>query len=213
MPSSNHRYPSTSRTLDHYTAARRPWQEVAVDFVGSLPSGELLLVVIDEFSRFPKVEIVTTTSAKAVIPKLDNIFSRQGFPVVLKSDNSSPINSSEFEQFASYLGFEHRKVTPYWPKANGEVERFMRTIEKATYSTHREGELETSIVSISPPVQSHTAQHDECVTIRGLNNRKLKIPLPSIQKTVLPKSNAKARSRKERKDEEILRSSTTLENN
>ena len=108
-----------------------PWQEVAVGFVGPFPSGELLLVVIDEFSRFPEVEIVTTTSAKAVIPKLDNIFSRQGVPVVLKSDNSPPFNSSEFEQFASYLGFEHRKITPYWPQANGEVERFMRTIEKA----------------------------------------------------------------------------------
>jgi transposase InsO family protein len=130
--------PIDSRTLDHYTADRRPWQEVAVDFVGSFPSGELLLVVVVEFSRFPKVEIVTTTSAKAVIPKLDNIFSRQGVPIVLKSDNGPPFNSSEFEQFASYLGFEHRKVTLYWPKANGEVERFMRTIEKAIRTAHIE---------------------------------------------------------------------------
>jgi hypothetical protein len=61
-----------------------PWQEVAADFVGLFPSGELLLVVVDEISRFPEVEIVTTTSARAVIPKLDNIFSRQGVPVVLK---------------------------------------------------------------------------------------------------------------------------------
>ena len=105
-----------------------PWQEVAADFVGPFPSGELLLVVVDEFSRFPEVEIVTTTSARAVIPKLDNIFSRQGVPVVLKTDNGTPFNSSEFEQFARYLGFEHRKVTPYWPRANGEAEHFMRTI-------------------------------------------------------------------------------------
>ena len=51
-----------------------PWQEVAADFVGPFPSGELLLVVIDEFSRFPEVEIINSTSAKTVIPKLDNIF-------------------------------------------------------------------------------------------------------------------------------------------
>ena len=30
-----------------------------------------------------------------------------------------------------HLGFAHRKVTPYWLHANGEVERFMRIIKKA----------------------------------------------------------------------------------
>ena len=98
-----------------------PWKEVAVDFVGPFPSSELLLVVIDEFSRFPEEEIINSTSATTVIPKLDNIFSRQGVPCVLKTDNGPPFNSSEFEQFANYLGFQHRKVTPYWPQANGDI--------------------------------------------------------------------------------------------
>ena len=40
-----------------------PWQEVAVDFFGPFPSGEHLLVAVDEFSRFSEVEIVTKTSA------------------------------------------------------------------------------------------------------------------------------------------------------
>ena len=84
-----------------------PWKEVAADFVGPFPSGELLLVVIDEFNRFPKVEIINSTSAKTVIPKLDDIFSRQGVPCVLKTDNGYPFNSSEFEQFANYLEFQH----------------------------------------------------------------------------------------------------------
>ena len=39
------------------------------------------MVVIDEFSRFLEVELLTSTSAKAVIPKLDAIFARQGVPV------------------------------------------------------------------------------------------------------------------------------------
>jgi hypothetical protein len=36
----------------------------------------------------------------------------------------------EFNKFPKHLGFTHRKVTPYWPRANGEVERFMRTVKK-----------------------------------------------------------------------------------
>ena len=92
---------------------KAPWCEIAIDFVGPFPSGEVLLVVIDEFSRFPEVEILHSTTANAVIPKLDCIFSRQGIPKVVKSDNGPPFNSNEFAKFASFLGFEHRKVTPY----------------------------------------------------------------------------------------------------
>ena len=40
------------------------------------------MVVVDEFSRFPQVELLTSTSAKAVVPKLDagsgrNFISRE----------------------------------------------------------------------------------------------------------------------------------------
>lgn len=28
------------------------------------------------------------------------------------------------------MGFNHRKITPYHPRANGEVERLMRTLNK-----------------------------------------------------------------------------------
>ena len=95
-------------------------------------------MVIDEFSRFPEVEILHSTTANAVIPKLDGIFSRQGIPKVVKSENGPPFNSNEFANFANFLGFELRKVTPYWPQANGEVERFMRTLEKAIRTAHLE---------------------------------------------------------------------------
>ena len=105
--------------------------EVAGDFVGPFPPGEQLLVVIDEFSRFPEVEIINSTSAKTDIPKLDIIFSRQSVPCVLKTNIGPPFNSSEFKQFVNYLGFKHRKVIPYWPKANGKAKMFMRTLQKA----------------------------------------------------------------------------------
>ena len=44
----------------------------------------------------------------------------------MKSDNGPPFHGQEFAQFADYLGFKHRKVTPLWPEANGEVESFMK---------------------------------------------------------------------------------------
>ena len=107
------------------------WREVAMDFLGPFKGGEYLLVVIDERSRYPEVEIVYSTSHRATIPALDAIFARQGIPEIAKSDNGPPFNSSEFGNWCRYIGMHHRKVTPLWPEANAEAERFMRTLNKA----------------------------------------------------------------------------------
>ena len=50
------------------------WQEVSMAFA-DLPIGEYLLAVMDDYSRYPDVEIVHSTSARAVVPKLDHMFS------------------------------------------------------------------------------------------------------------------------------------------
>ena len=104
------------------------WAEVIVDFaqIGS----DYLLVVTDDYSRYPVVDIVSSTSANTVIPKLDKIFSEFGIAEVVRSDNGPPFDSHDFRLFANKLGFAHKKISPLWPRANGEVERFMRTIKK-----------------------------------------------------------------------------------
>ena len=56
-----------------------------------------------------EVELLTSTSAKAVIPKLDAIFARQGVPDILKSDNGPPFNGHEFEKFANHLPIQAQK--------------------------------------------------------------------------------------------------------
>jgi transposase InsO family protein len=115
-----------------------PWQKLSADFCGPLPTGDYLLVVIDEYSRYPEVEILKSTSAKATIPKFDKILSTHGIPIEIKTDNGPPFNSQEFKEFSEDLGFSHRKITPLWPKANAEAERFMRTLNKAIITAHTE---------------------------------------------------------------------------
>jgi hypothetical protein len=53
----------------------RAWSEVSVDFYGPFPSASYLLVIVDYYSRYPVVEILSKLTAKAVIPKLDNVFA------------------------------------------------------------------------------------------------------------------------------------------
>ncbi len=108
-----------------------PWQELSIDFCGPFPSGDYLLVVTDDFSRYPEVEILRSTSAKAVIPHLDSIFARQGIPEVVRTDNGPAFNRESVQMFATQLCFTHRRITSEWRRANGEVERLTKTLEKA----------------------------------------------------------------------------------
>ena len=94
---------------------------------------------MDDYSRFCFAEPVTSTSAKAVIPVMDRILSTFGNIKELKSDNGPPFSSHEFAEFARYYGFPHRRITPLWPKGNGEIERFIKTITKSLRAAVVEG--------------------------------------------------------------------------
>ena len=106
------------------------WQEISADFCGPFQSGVYLLVMIDGFLRYPVIEVVHSTSANSVTPAVDKVFSMLGFPEKLKTDKGPPFNSHQFHSFAKHMGFEHQWITPLWPQANGEAERFMRNLGK-----------------------------------------------------------------------------------
>ncbi|KAI0224539.1 hypothetical protein LSAT2_024457 [Lamellibrachia satsuma] len=54
-----------------------------------IPTGEYLLVIVDEYSRYPIVEVMRSTSMETVIPVVDK-FSLFSFPEVVKTDNGPP---------------------------------------------------------------------------------------------------------------------------
>ncbi|CAB4043006.1 Transposon Ty3-G Gag-Pol poly [Paramuricea clavata] len=170
-----------------------PWKEVAMDFLGPFPTGEYFLVVIDAFSRFPEVEVLTTVFAKAVLPKLNAIFSRQGLPEVLKSDNGPPFNAPEFESYAKHCGFTHRNITPYWPQANGEAERFMRTLQKCIRAAIIEKKNWKQ--AMNQFLLNYRATPHSTTNIspsESLNNRKIKTMLPEMPSTSKPEQKAMA---------------------
>ncbi len=79
-----------------------PWQDLAVDLLGPLPSKHSILVVVDYYSRFyeyPHRGSMTSTTTSNVIDSLEGIFSRHGLPITLKSDNGPQFRSDEFKDF------------------------------------------------------------------------------------------------------------------
>ena len=179
-----------------------PWEKLHMDFYGPLPSNEYLLVVIDRYSRFPEVEIVKSTKASIVIPKLDRIFSVHGIPDVIKTDNGPPFNGEEYRNYAKTLGIKLEFSTPLWPKGNAEAERFMQPLSKA---------LKTAKIEQRPwrqelsrfLLQYRTAPH--CSTrvppAELLFNRTVKGQLPVLQKKSNVNRHKEAR-RNERKRQE-----------
>ena len=116
-----------------------PWQDVAVDLMGPMPTGENLLVVVDYYSRYYEVVVIHSTTSEKIITTLNDILARFGFPHSLKSDNGRQFVSEEFERFSQEVNIEHRTSPPLWPQANAEVERQNRTLLKALKVAQVEG--------------------------------------------------------------------------
>lgn len=108
----------------------QPWNTLAMDMLGPLPSGESILVLIDLYSRYRLTEVLLKTTSDDIIEKLRHNFLRIGIPAVLISDNARNFSSQKMEEFCSRFGIQLKHTTPYWPQANGEVERQNRSILK-----------------------------------------------------------------------------------
>jgi len=117
-----------------------PWEELSIDFFGPIaPTKEYLIVVIDDYSRFPIVMPTFSLKSNVIEPKLDGIFSTFGIPKILRSDNGPPFNSDSFRNFCRNLGIRHRLITPLWPRANGIAEALMKPLGKVLRTAKVDG--------------------------------------------------------------------------
>jgi hypothetical protein len=107
-----------------------PWLQVSGDFYGPIEDGTFYFVNYDKHSRNVFVHNIKSVAEFHVIPVLEELFALFGVPAEYQSDNGSPFQSLKFKEFALGSGFKHRLTTPLWPRANGEVERFMRNLGK-----------------------------------------------------------------------------------
>ena len=108
-----------------------PWEQLHIDIYGPLPDGNSIIGIIDETSRWPEVRVVRRCTAANVIKCLQTLFSSWGLPKGVVSDNGSQYTCYAFRSYLKSLGIQHRLVTPYWPRANGEIEQFFRNLGKS----------------------------------------------------------------------------------
>lgn len=116
------------------------WQDLSLDLLGPMPTGEYLFVFIEYYSKYYEVEVLMSITASQIISRLEKIFAVRGLPVTITSDNGPQFRSEEFEHYLVDNGILHSKVTQQWAQANGEVERQKRGLLKSMRIAQAEGQ-------------------------------------------------------------------------
>ncbi|KAL6463363.1 hypothetical protein MHYP_G00277540 [Metynnis hypsauchen] len=97
------------------------WEKVSVDIIGP-------------FEKAPP-----DCSYYHTIPDC-HFLSRRKSKDTLISDNGSQFLSAEFADFLKESGIQHRRSSVYYPRANGEVERFNRSVKDCLLTASIQGE-------------------------------------------------------------------------
>lgn len=115
------------------TLPEKPWQKLAMDIVGPLnlttAGPKFVVTLVDYHSKWPEVCFANTVTSQAVIDFLRGVFSREGYPEELVTDNGPQFKSKLFEDFLNQRGIKHCVSSVYYPQANGLVERFNRSLK------------------------------------------------------------------------------------
>lgn len=175
--------PERPTPMQRAFAPKAVWDTIAVDFNGPyLKFGNIsILVVIDLRSRYAFARPVKSTKFECTKAVLDSIFSREGFPRAIKSDNGPPFNGDDYARYCSDRGIKPIFSTPFYPQQNGLVEGFMKVVNKAmctavsTGSNYQE-ELQAAVQAYNAADHTVTKLPPEEV----LSGRKIKRGLPLL---------------------------------
>ena len=81
-----------------------PWRKLGMDYFHF--NGNSYVLICDYFSKFPFM-YKAKTSFWSLRDHLIELFSIEGYPDEIVSDNGPPFNSKEFAKFLSGLGIKH----------------------------------------------------------------------------------------------------------
>ncbi|KAL7629906.1 UNVERIFIED_CONTAM: hypothetical protein RMT77_019975 [Armadillidium vulgare] len=119
--------------VPHLIHALHPFDRLSVDFKGPLPCSpgsrnRYLLVIIDEYSRFPFAFPCSDISSRTVIDCFTSLFSMFGTPGYVHSDRGTAFMSSSVKDFLTRNGVATSRSTPYHPTGNSQCERYVGLI-------------------------------------------------------------------------------------
>ena len=112
-----------------------PNVRISIDLIGPLPVPaktpyKYVLVMIDYFTKWTEAVPLFSKKGEEVADALYKYwYCVYGIPFELQSDQGNEFTNDILARLNARLNIEHRVTTPYYPLANGEVERFNRTLK------------------------------------------------------------------------------------
>lgn len=171
-----------AETLQQHEIPSRPWEILGTDLFKFEESE--YLVIADYYSKFPFVrKMPKLCTSEAVIAASKQIFSEQGIPTCVMSDNGPQFASQSYQNFAESWGFDHKTSSPHYPRSNGFVERAIGTIKNVlTKAKADKGDLDKALLLLrTTPIDSHMPSPAEL-----LNHRKMRGNLPIRIRNTFP---------------------------
>ena len=173
-----------------------PWRDCSADLLGPQPTGESVLVVVDYYSRFLEVAILKSTTSTKITEAITPMFARFGVPFSLRTDNGPQFVSEEFESFLQAHGVEHRRTTPLWPQANGEVERQNRSLLKSLQIANLEGKSwRTELVTWLTAYRSTPQTTTGATPFYLMFGREMRTKLPELRRETVEVPREEVRDR------------------
>ena len=104
-----------------------PWEKLGIDLFHY--NGKTFLLLVDYYSRFFEVSLLSSLRATDIILQMKSQFARHGIPRQVISDNGPQFSCAEFASFAKSWGFRYLTSSPIYPQSNGMAERAVQTIK------------------------------------------------------------------------------------
>ncbi|XP_059062664.1 uncharacterized protein K02A2.6-like [Achroia grisella] len=173
---------NSKETMIPHDIPNRAWSKIGTDIFHL--KGNIYLIIIDYYSKYIEVIQLQNSTSDEVIKQLKIVFSRQGIPDIVMSDNGPEYNSHAFQIFARQWCFSHITSSPCYPQSNGQSERAVQIVKKMLKKTqHDKTEFRLALLEyLNTPVSSNLASPTEL-----LNNRHLRSIIPCCPKLLKPK--------------------------
>ncbi|XP_017475712.1 PREDICTED: uncharacterized protein K02A2.6-like [Rhagoletis zephyria] len=123
---------STKTPHGEYREPKRPGRQLSIDFVGKLPMSknhnQWIFVAIDCYSRYVWAQPMKNANAISVVNYLRHIFTVNGCPELIISDNGTQFISQTFAQLCADYNIKHMKTPLFHSQAN-QVEDTNKSIK------------------------------------------------------------------------------------
>ena len=137
------------------------------------------LLLSDYYRKFPLVRKLNNIRSDTTIAHLKSIFEEHGIPNKLVAGNDTQFTSALFQEFCSTYGFIHVTTSPYYPQANGFIERTVQPVKNLLQKCKESG-AHPHLAMLC--LRSTPLDHNIASPAELLNSRVYQANLPSIFK-------------------------------